>query len=40
MARIASEKSNFFVRCNYDAGKPGAGAEGRQDQAIKGAAWQ
>ena len=38
MARIAPEKSNFFVRCNYDVGKPGEGAEGRQDQAIKGAA--
>jgi hypothetical protein len=38
MAPIAPEKSNFFVRCNYDVGKPGEGAEGRQDQAIKGAA--
>jgi hypothetical protein len=38
MARIAPEKSNFFVRCNYDVGKPGEGAEGSQDQAIKGAA--
>ena len=38
MAPIAPEKSNFFVRCNYDVGKPGEGAQGRQDQAIKGAA--
>jgi hypothetical protein len=38
MAGIAPEKSNFFVRCNYDVGKPGEGAQGRQDQAIKGAA--
>ena len=38
MALIAPEKSNFFVRCNYDVGKPGEGAQGRQDQAIKGAA--
>ena len=26
------------MRCNYDVGKPGEGAQGRQDQAIKGAA--
>ncbi len=38
MARIAPEKANSFVRCNYDVGKPGEGAQGRQDQAIKGAA--
>ena len=38
MAGIAPEKSNLFVRCNYDVGKPGEGAQGRQDQAIKGAA--
>ena len=38
MTPIAPEKSNFFVRCNYDVGKPGEGAQGRQDQAIKGAA--
>jgi hypothetical protein len=38
MARIAPEKSNFFVRCNYDAGQPGEGAAGRQEQSLKGAA--
>ena len=38
MARIAPDTSNFFVRCNYDAGKPGEGAEGRHEQATKGAA--
>jgi hypothetical protein len=38
MTPIAPEKSNFFVRCNYDVGKPGESAQGRQDQAIKGAA--
>jgi hypothetical protein len=35
---LPPEKSNFFVRCNYDVGKPGESAQGRQDQAIKGAA--
>ena len=38
MARIAPEKSNFFVRCNYDVVRPGEGAEGRHDQTINGAA--
>ena len=38
MTPITPEKSNFFVRCNYDVGKPGESAQGRQDQAIKGAA--
>jgi hypothetical protein len=40
MARIAPEKANFFVRCNYDVGGPGEGhrATVRQEQPLKGAA--
>ena len=40
MARIAPEKSNFFVRCNYDVGAPGEAhkATVRQEQDLKGAA--
>jgi hypothetical protein len=32
MVRIAPEKSNFFMRCNYDGGAPGQAhkAPGRQ----------
>ena len=40
MARIAPEKSNFFMRCNYDVGAPGEAdkATVRQEQDLKGAA--
>jgi hypothetical protein len=40
MVRIAPEKSNFFMRCNYDGGAPGQAhkAPGRQEQVLKGAA--
>jgi len=40
MARIAPEKSNFFVRCNYDVGAPGkvSRSTGRHEQDLKGAA--
>ena len=40
MARIAPEKSNFFVRCNYDVGAQGESHRAivRQEQALKGAA--
>ena len=40
MARIAPEKANFFVRCNYDVGAQSEShrATVRQDQALKGAA--
>jgi hypothetical protein len=40
MARIAPEKSNFFVRCNYDVGAPGEAhkATVRQEQDLKAAA--
>ena len=40
MARIAPEKANFFVRCNYDVGAQGESqrATVRQEQALKGAA--
>ena len=40
MARIAPEKSNFFVRCNYDVGRPGEAhrAAVRHEQVSKGAA--
>src|SRR5215207_4007810 len=40
MARIAPDKSNFFVRCNYDVGAPGkvSRSTGRHEQDLKGAA--
>ena len=40
MARIAPEKSAFFVRCNYDAGAPSEvfRTTVRQEQDLKGAA--
>jgi hypothetical protein len=39
MARTAPEKTNFFVRCNYDVGRPGevARATVRHEQDLKGA---
>jgi hypothetical protein len=40
MERIAPEKANFFVRCNYDVGAQGESQKAtvRQEQALKGAA--
>ena len=39
MARIAPEKSNFFMRCNYEIGAPreAHGPAVRQEQSVKAA---
>jgi hypothetical protein len=39
MARTAPEKSNFFVRCNYNVGAPGEAQKAavRQEQSVKAA---